>query len=182
MIMRKVLIFIFLVNIIFIAASLFILPDRVAMHFSGGGKPDSFGSKYVHAAAFAIAETFVFVIFLFIPYIVMKSPPGWMNMPNKAYWLSEENRPALRSKISTLFYEFATAFFVFMFAVNILAVKANLSEPIRLDNKLFNLILIGILVYTAYWCIKFFLSFRIPKENQESNAENDIFPRSWDVF
>jgi len=172
--MRKVYILVFVVNIIFIAASLFILPDRVAMHFSGGGKPDSFGSKYVHAAAFAIAETFVFVIFLFIPYIVMKSPPGLMNLPNKKFWLSEENRPALRSKISTLFYEFATAFFVFMFAVNILAVKANLSEPIRLDNKLFFSLLIALLLYTAYWFVKFMLSFRIPKERREGDAESEF--------
>lgn len=178
--MRKVYILVFAVNIIFIAASLFILPDRVAMHFSGGGEPDSFGSKQFFATVLAISESFTFVIFLLIPYLVMKSPPGMMNLPNKKYWLKEENRPALRSKISTLFYEFATVFFVFMFAVNILAVKANLSEPVRLDNRFFNSALIIILLYTAYWFAKFMLSFRIPKENQESNTENDIFPRSWD--
>lgn len=37
--MRKVFILVFLANIIFIIASLFILPEKVAMHFSGGGQP-----------------------------------------------------------------------------------------------------------------------------------------------
>ena len=174
MIMRKVFIFVFLVNIIFLAASLFILPDRVAMHFSGGGEPDSFGSKYFYAIMLCLIELVTFSVFFFIPYIVMKSPPGMMNLPNKEYWLKEENRHALRSKIAPLFYEFATVFFMFMFAVNLLAVKANLSEPVRLDNRLFFSILIVLLLYTAYWCVKFFLSFRIPKESRERNVESEF--------
>jgi len=159
---RKVYIFVFVVNIIFLAASLFILPERAAMHFSGGGQPDSFGSKYFFAAVLAISESFIFAVFLFIPYLVMKSPPGLMNLPNKKYWLREENRDALKLKISILFYEFGTVFFVFMFAANFLAVKANLSEPVKLDNRLFFSILIVLLLYTAYWSVKFMLSFRFP--------------------
>jgi uncharacterized membrane protein len=174
MIMRKVFIFVFLLNIIFIAASLFILPDSIATHFSGGGEPDSFGSKYFFAAVLAISETFIFVIFLFIPYIVMKSPPGLMNLPNKKYWLREENRPALKSKISTFFYEFGTAFFVFMFAIYFLAVKANFSEPVRLKNSLLYSMLIVLLLYTAYWFVKFFLSFRIPNEIREDKTESEF--------
>lgn len=174
MIMRKVFILVFLVNIIFIAASLFILPDSVATHFSGGGEPDSFGSKYFFAAVLAISETFVFVIFLFMPYIVIKSPPGLMNLPNKKYWLREENRPALKSKISTFFYEFGTAFFVFMFAIYFLAVKANFSEPVRLDNKFLYSISIVLLLYTAYLLVKFILSFRTFKENRKGNAESEF--------
>lgn len=172
--MRKVYIFVFLVNIGFIIASLFILPERVAMHFSGGGEPDSFGSKYFFAAVLVISETFVFVIFLFIPYLVMKSPPGLMNLPNKEYWLREGNRPVLRSRISTLFYEFGTAFFIFMFAVNFLAIKANFSEPMKLNNRLFYSILIALLVYTAYWFVKLYLSFRIPKKSRENNSESEF--------
>ncbi len=174
MIMRKVFIFVFLVNIIFIAASLLILPYSVATHFSRGGEPDSFGSKYFFAAVLAVSETFIFVIFLFIPYLVMKSPPGLMNLPNKKYWLSEKNRPALKSKISAFSYEFGTAFFVFMFAIYFLAVKANFSEPVRLKNSLLYSMLIVLLLYTVYWLVRFYFSFRIPRENREGNAESEF--------
>jgi len=172
--MRKVFVFVFLANIIFIIASLFILPASVAMHFSGGGEPDSFSSKYIYVVILTILELFVFAVFLFIPYIVMKSPPGMMNLPHKEYWLREENRPALKSKISSSFYEFGTAFFVFMFALNFLAIKANLSEPVKLDNRLFYSILIVLLLYTAYWFVKFMLSFRIPKEIREDKTESEF--------
>ncbi len=144
------------------------------MHFSAGGEPDSFGSKYFYAIMLCLIEFVTFSTFFFVPYITLKIPPRLTNLPNKEYWLSEENRPALKSKISSSFYEFGTAFFVFMFAVNFLAIKANLSEPVRLDNRLFNSILIALLLYTAYWFVKFMLAFRIPKESRESNAESEF--------
>lgn len=171
--MRRVFVFVFLANIVFIIASLFILPERVATHFSAGGVPDSYSSKYFYAIMLSIIELVTFSTFFFMPYITFKFPPRMMNLPNKEYWLREENRPVLRLKISNFLYEFGIAFFAFMFAVNFLAIKANLSEPVRLDNRLLYSISIVLLLYTAYWLVKFILSFGIPKESREDDVESD---------
>jgi hypothetical protein len=61
--------------------------------------------------------------------------------------------------------EFGVAFFLYFFFISILTVDANLSEPVKLNESLFLAFLIIFLIYTVYWCIKFYKSFRVPKQS-----------------
>jgi len=56
--------------------------------------------------------------------------------------------------------------------VELLAIEANLSQPVRINEKLFFSALILFLLYTVYWCIKLFRSFRRPREME--NAKKSI--------
>jgi len=66
-------------------------------------------------------------------------------------------------KFSQLMWQFGTALFLFMFFVGLLTLKANLSDPVRLDERLFLIALAIFLVYTVYWTAVLLRAFRVPR-------------------
>lgn len=58
---------------------------------------------------------------------------------------------------------FGSAFFLFFFCTGMLTIEANLSQPVRLNEKVFVPILIMFLGYTALWTIGLFRAFRAPE-------------------
>lgn len=162
--MKKTFINLFLIAMLFNLVSYTLLPERVAVHFGSGGKPDSWASREVHLAIFVGMYVFLFLIFYFAPALTLKTPAKWLNLPNKDYWLKEENKPRTLALITKLTYEFGIVMFLFFLVINILTVSANLAQPVRLNETLFFFFLAAFLVYTVYWVIKFFLAFKISKK------------------
>ncbi|MGZ3494351.1 MAG: hypothetical protein ACXWM6_06635, partial [Thermodesulfobacteriota bacterium] len=58
------------------------------------------------------------------------------------------------------------------FAVQLLTIQANLSQPVKLDEKLFLSALLLFILFTVYWCIKLLRGFRLPSEVE--NAKGPI--------
>jgi ABC-type long-subunit fatty acid transport system fused permease/ATPase subunit len=80
-----------------------------------------------------------------------------------------ENKDRTVVMFSSLMWEFSIALFLFLFVAELLAIQANLSQPVKLNEKLLIPALILFLLYTVYWCIKLFRSFRLPKEMESAN-------------
>jgi len=64
--------------------------------------------------------------------------------------------------IGARMWEFGAALFLFLFVVEALAIKANLSDPVRLNETVFWGALFLFLLYTVYWSIRMFRAFRVP--------------------
>ena len=78
--------------------------------------------------------------------------------------LRQENKPRAVSMISKRIWEFGAATLAFLFVTGVLTLEANLSKPVRLNDKLLFTAL-GILgAYYVYWYIKFFRAFKVPGE------------------
>lgn len=165
--MKKTFIISFVLLLILNVVAYLVLPDRVAIHFGKGGGADSFAGKEINFLIFLGFEILLFAIFFYSPALIEKTPPKWTNLPNKHYWLKEENLPVLKKKLANLMYEFGTVFFLLFILITFLMIDANQSTPPRLKEHLFFPIFIGFMVYTLYWTIKFFISFRIPKDRRE---------------
>jgi uncharacterized membrane protein len=163
--MRKAFLTIFVLTILFNIMSYVILPDEVAIHFGRGGRADSWAPKEINFLLFLGIDILLFLLFWYSPALVMKTPAKWVNLPHKFYWLAEENKPLTRQKMESLMSEFGIAFFVYFFFISILTVDANLSDPVKLKESLFLAFLIIFLIFTVYWCIKFYKSFRVPKQS-----------------
>jgi uncharacterized membrane protein len=163
--MRKAFLIIFLLTILFNILSYVMLPDKVAIHFGRGGHADSWADKEINFLIFLGMEILMFLIFWYSPALVMKIPTKWVNLPNKSFWLTEENKSHAKIKLESLMPEFGMAMFVFFFLISILTLDANLSKPVKLNEPLFLTFLIIFLIYTVYWCIKFYKSFRVLKES-----------------
>lgn len=150
-------------NAVLALLSLAILPDRVAIHFGPGGRADSWAPAYINAVIFVGLQTFLFIAFLFLPRLVLRFPAKWINLPNRQFWLASENRALARVKLAELLYSYGCALFAFLFSTALLTLKANLSDPVRLDEKYFLILLALFFLYTFAWCGAFFRSFRIPE-------------------
>ena len=162
-------ILVFIVNVVLSLVSLVLLPSRVAIHFRLGGMADNWAPSYVNTLFFIGTNAFLFLSLYFTPRLVFMFPPKWINLPNKDYWLRLENKTRTVAMFSSLMWEFGIVLFLFLFVVELLAIEANLSQPVRLNEKLFISALILFLLYTVYWCIKLFRSFRLPREMGSPN-------------
>lgn len=163
--MRNFFKFIFVANIILIAVSYVLVPSKVAMHFGIGGFPDSWSSKQTYILTSFALDVPLFLLIYYMPSLIFKCPPNLLNLPNKTYWLREENRPQLKEKTDSVMSEFGAALYLFLFAVNLLTLEANRSEPVRLNERVFLYALIIFLIYTVYWCVKLYRTFRIPENS-----------------
>jgi uncharacterized membrane protein len=162
--MRAGFVLVFIANVVLALASLALLPPRVAIHFGIGGVPNNWAPSYVNTLFFIGTDTFLFLCLYFTPQLVFKFPTKWINLPNKDYWLRLENKARTLTMFSSLMWGFGIGLFLFLFVVELLAIRANLSQPVKLNEEFFFSALILFLLFTVYWCIKLFKGFRLPKE------------------
>ncbi len=144
--------------------SLVLLPPRVAIHFGAGGIANGWAPNYVNTLFFIGTNALLFFCLYFTPRLVFMFPAKWINLPNSDYWLRLENKTRTIEMFSSLMWEFGAALFLFLFIAEVLAIQANLSQPVRLDEKLFLSALVLFILYTFYWCVKLFKAFRLPKD------------------
>jgi hypothetical protein len=71
----------------------------------------------------------IVVSFFFTPQMIRITPPRWINLPYKQYWLKEENRGRTEAMLSSLLYQFGTLTFVFMLMSQVS--KKTFSNPRR---------------------------------------------------
>lgn len=150
-------------NVILALVALAILPERVAIHFGFGGLPDDWASSLVNTLIWLGLDTFLLLSLSFSPRLTAAIPAKWSNLPNKQFWLAPENRALFLEKYASLMQRFGTALFVFLFAVGLLTIQANQSDPVRLHEPSFFVVLGLFLAYTFAWAIRFFRSFRLPE-------------------
>lgn len=157
--MKKFLVIFYLISLIVNFTSVIILPDQVAIHFSRGGIPDNWSSKYFHCFIFTLVFTGFFLLYYFLPILIFKLSPKYINLPNRNYWFSEKNYQITKQKITNWLHEMGISLFVFFLIVYLLVIKANLSDPVILPEHLFLPIFIIYIIYIVMWIIRFMIFF-----------------------
>jgi hypothetical protein len=104
--MRKAFFMSFVVNLVLLGVSLAIGPSRVVMSFGFDGSAHKLVPAYVPALLMGGVHVFIFVTFWFFPTLVRKRklPEDFINIPNKNYWLSDENREQAALMLSQEMY------------------------------------------------------------------------------
>jgi len=165
--MRTIFIFSFIANLVLTVVVLVVGPETMAVHFGAGGEPNGWASAKANALIMTGIDVLLFALFYFMPHLMRITPDKWINLPNKDYWLKEENRARAMVTLSDQLYKLGVIMFVFMFVVGLLVLQANLSDHVRLREDLFWPPFVFIMVYTVYWTVKIFRLFRVPKEEGE---------------
>ncbi len=160
--MRRLLVGAYLANLALDAASLALLPDRVAIHFGAHGIPDNWASKGTNVLLLSGLHTVLFAVLYLVPRLAAVVPARWVNLPYRDYWLAEPRRGETLRRIGDYSWELGAAVFGFQFWAGALTLAANLSEPVRLHVPLFLGGLGLLLGYTAWWCVRFYRTFRRP--------------------
>ena len=110
----------------------------------------------------------MFIVIIAAPSLSLGLSPKWFSLPNKNYWLQEENRVMFKKKFTPLITDYGIAFLTFLFLVGLLTLEANLADPVRLNESIFFPIFMAFMLYTGYWCVILVRIFRIPKNSTTS--------------
>jgi len=158
--MRKSFLMIFFLNVVLNVMSLWLLPKTVAIHFSLGGRPDGWASKETHALLMLCVDAIAFLPLYYAAAVIDRVPARFISLPYKQYWLREENRGKAKRMLSHMMDEFGLSLFGFLFGVSLLAIQANRTVPVRLNEPMFLVLLAAFLLYTLLWTIRVILRFR----------------------
>jgi uncharacterized membrane protein len=161
--MHKAFILPFVANLVLLAVSYAITPERVAIHFGLGGNPDNWGPSHINALFMAAVQIVVFVSLFFSTKLTRILPKKYINIPNKSYWIRDENWSKAESILTKEMDIFGTAMFIFMFIAGLLVLQANLSTPVKLREDLFWWPFGIFMGFTAYWTIRLMTRYKIPK-------------------
>ena len=163
--MRATFILSFLANVILALVSSVILPERVAIHFGQGGVPNDWAINLTSTLIMLVMHGLVFCSLYFSPRLLASVPDKWVSLPNRKYWLSPQRRAQAVERFSRHIWQFGAALFLFMLFAGLLSLKANLSEPVRLDETPLLVALFIFVAYTVYWTVTLLRAFRVPPEN-----------------
>ena len=89
----------FVANIVLTLVSWVILPDTVAIHFRHDGMPDGWSPVWFHVLIFLGMQLVLFVTIYFGSRLSLGLHSRWANLPNKNYWLREENLPKAQEMV-----------------------------------------------------------------------------------
>jgi uncharacterized membrane protein len=168
--MRSWFITIFLLVTLLNLTAWHVLPESVASHFGRNGEPNGWSGKDVHFLIMQGLYIFLFLMFYYMPDLIVKTPVRWVNIPHRDYWFRTENQNLFRKKISEAMYEMGFFLFLFFGFLSYLIVKANLSSPVVLDEKAFITVFSLFMASVVVWLVKFYRSFRIPDNDRRQNS------------
>ncbi len=160
---RAVLLFLAAAGIVQILYYYPLLPERMASHFDGSGRPNGFQSRDAFFALSAGMLVMTVVLFGGLGSLFRRIPSKWFNLPNRDYWLAPERREeTIESMSSQLEWLGAASLALYIFVIQRVADTNRTAEP-RLDSGSMFLVLGLCLAFTTIWIVRFLLRFRKPR-------------------
>lgn len=138
------------------------LPDRLASHFDGQGRPNGWMSREAFFAIHLGIIAILAVSFLFLPAKLRLFPYRSWSLPNRGYWLSPERIDETMRYLEEQMVWCGAVTAAFMIIVIQLAVEANLNPPPVLSSAV-TWLLVGYFVYMGVWLYRLFRHFRLPR-------------------
>jgi len=140
-----------------------LLPDRMASHFDGTGRPDGFQSRDAFFALSASMLILTLVVFGGLGALFRRIPSKWFNLPNRDYWLAPERREETLEAICGQMEWFGAVSLALYLVVIQMVVETNRSPEPSLDSASMFLVLGIYLLFTVSWLARFVLRFRKPR-------------------
>jgi serine/threonine-protein kinase len=137
-----------------------LLPERMASHFDGSGRPDGFQSRDAFAVLSGSMLVMTVVVFGGLGILFRRIPSKWFNLPNRDYWLAPERREETIDHISGQMEWFGAASLALYLFVMDRVVEANLIPAPELDSRAVFFVLGLFLLFTGVWIARFLLRLR----------------------
>jgi len=141
------------------------LPERIATHFGGGGRPNGWMTR-------AGLEAFDFRFLGFVLAVVIGSallirvlPVSLINLPNRDHWFAPERRRQSHARLLGHMLWFACLMVAFIIGVNHLVFRANLQPAgASLPGVGLVALLVSFLAVLVVWTVRLYRLF--PKPGQ----------------
>jgi uncharacterized membrane protein len=164
--------FVFFVIVIFAIALLIFyypqLPERIASHFNFRGEADGWMSKN-SVLIFDLATTlFISVLFGLLAIFIPRMPKSYISMPNKDYWLNDDNIEETRKLVQRFLFWFGSFTIGFITLTFYETIQTNLEGSNKLDSNFwiyFAAYLVITLFYTV-WLVLHFRNNNIPNQTE----------------
>jgi uncharacterized membrane protein len=136
------------------------LPDTMASHFDGSGRPNGFQTR---DAFFGFCAAVLFVtagLFGGLGVLFRKLPSKWFNLPNRDYWLAPERREETIEILSSQMEWFgAASLALYLYVMQMVFATNQTTEPSLDSGSMF--VVIGLyLLFSAIWTARFITRFR----------------------
>ena len=151
-------------NLVFLLFSVYLLPERVAMHFAMSGIPDQWGSRTEYLITMSILVCLLSTIFWGLRWINHVIPVTWINIPNKDYWLSENNRAEMYRKVDCIMEELGSVVLLCILLMQGMVVTAHFQESVHMNAFLLIGGIVFLLMYNPILIIRLFLIFQAPEK------------------
>ena len=157
---RAILLLLAAAGVVQLVSSYLLLPEKVASHFDGMGRPNGFQSKDGFVALSASMLVTTIVLFGGLGALFRRIPSKWFNLPNRDYWLAPERRDETMESISGQMEWFGAASLALYLVVIQRVLETNLTSEPRLDSRSLFVILGIYLLFTGVWIARFLWRFR----------------------
>ncbi len=108
------------------------LPERVATHFDGAGRPDGWMSRERHGLWMAALGGGLPLVVIGLCALMRFVSPSRLNVPNAAYWRAPEHYAVAHRLLLAWSLWLGTASLLFCTGLNYLLVEANRLSPPQL--------------------------------------------------
>jgi uncharacterized membrane protein len=149
--------------LVYLAYSAKLLPEKVATHFGASGQPNGWMSRSGYLLFLGAIGVGLPLINAIVILLIRRIPNHLINLPNKEYWLSEENREQTCSYISGQMLWLACLEVAFFAGLHYLTIQANQLDPVRLEMAKFMPLTIGFVAAIILWSLIFILHFLKPR-------------------
>ena len=134
-----------------------LLPDRVASHFGASGQPDAWADKEILVKIYLGVVAFIAILFPGIGFLISKTPPSMINLPNKDYWLSPERRQDTMDTLSRQFLWFGSATLLLLLDIFHQSFKVHLGKAPTLEHAITTIV--AYVAFSTLWSIGLIVKF-----------------------
>ena len=141
------------------------LPERVATHFNGSGKPDGWMSRDNATITMMALQTLMPLMFIALGYAIYRIPTSLINIPHREFWLHPDRRDATIQFIARNTAVFSLGLSLFFLGINHLTFRANTNGRV-LEPVGFWILMGCFLAFTCLWTFWLLARFRVPKNHR----------------
>ncbi|MBW1758580.1 MAG: DUF1648 domain-containing protein [Deltaproteobacteria bacterium] len=138
------------------------LPDTMASHFGLSGRADSYMSKEGFFLVVALVGGGALAAVFASPILMRRLPPGLVNLPNRHYWLAnDERREIAIQRVTDLLGGMGVATAALLAVAIELVMQANLHRT-HFDNRTFVIVMVAYLGFAVYVFIQKMRLLKVP--------------------
>lgn len=138
------------------------LPETVASHFGVSGRPDAYMAKASFFMIMIVVGGGSVASLFAVPALLHRLPPRLINIPNRDYWLADEERREIAVDHMGSWMGWMAVATAAILAVAVeLSVRANLYRT-NFDNTTFMVSLGAYFVFVIVMVIRMKRAFRVP--------------------
>ncbi len=135
------------------------LPQMLASHFDGAGRPNGWQTKTVFFSFYVGGIVLATLLCFGVPKMIAAMPESMINLSNKEYWLVPERRAETLAYFDHFFAWFACAIFFVELVAFDLAIRANLAAKPVFDSAALLWFLGAFLVFVVFWTTRLIVHF-----------------------